>query len=254
MATYDRYEKCVRDIVSSQNLSTFKSNPTYNAVLEHVDEKGGAEYYNLLVNRSMYTREDIRTFCTMNDRLGSPLRYAYGDGLVCSPTSLRYLWHAHLILSWFKSFDKFSYDIVEIGGGYGGLCAAICLFAKKYNIAVPSYTIIDLPHVGDLQNIYLSDVQKKDSLFNNTQLSFVDAYTYGAGIQKDNLYLISNYCFSEIPLQYQQLYRNILFPKVKHGFMAWNMIPVYHFGFAMREEEETPNTGNVNSVNKFVYF
>ena len=131
---------------------------------------------------------------------------------------------------------------------------AMCLFANNYKIAIPSYTIIDLEPAGQLQQLYLSTIKKPNSLFTRTELSFVDARTYGEFIEKDNLYLISNYCFSELPLEYQTLYRTVLFPKVKHGFMAWNMIPVYHFGFAMKEEAETPYTGNPNSLNKFVYF
>ena len=65
------------------------------------------------------------------------------------------------------------------------------------------------------------------------------------------MFLISNYCFSEIPGNLQKEYIAKLFPKVSHGFMAWNHIPVYNFGFDIKEEVEFPKTG---SYNKYIYF
>ena len=47
------------------------------------------------------------------------------------------------------------------------------------------------------------------------------------------------------------MYIKTLFPKVQHGFMAWNMIPIYDFGFKYTIEDEYPKTGDFN---KYVYF
>jgi hypothetical protein len=49
----------------------------------------------------------------------------------------------------------------------------------------------------------------------------------------------------------QKQYIATLFPKVSHGFMAWNNIPLYNFGFETKSETEVPLTG---PVNKYVYF
>jgi hypothetical protein len=81
---------------------------------------------------------------------------------------------------------------------------------------------------------------------------FVDATTFGKDINKNNMFLISNYAFSEISYEFQQEYIRHLFPKIAHGFMAWNFIKTYNFGFLFKEEEEIPNTGGI--YNKYVYF
>ena len=80
----------------------------------------------------------------------------------------------------------------------------------------------------------------------------LDASTFGKNIDKNNMFLISNYCFSEVSSEYQKEYITHLFPKVVHGFMAWNCIELYNFGFNIRVEEERPNTGG--KYNKYVYF
>jgi hypothetical protein len=82
-------------------------------------------------------------------------------------------------------------------------------------------------------------------------VEYIDAGTFGSGITDKNLCLVSTYCFSEIPLELQHSYINTLFPKISHGFIAWNNIPVYDFGFTSRIEGEIPNSA---PNNRFVYF
>jgi hypothetical protein len=241
---YSNYTNLIGHIVSTKDLSNFKSFQVYRDILEHVSMQQGLDYYSLIKNNSTISKDEIIEYCSMNDKLGNPIKSTYDD-FSCSPTSLRYIWHTHLILSYFKSFNKTEYDIVEIGGGYGGLCLAICHFAPKYDLKIKSYTIVDLKEPNDLQKVYLSNYNL------SVNLDFVNAGTYGMNINKENLYLISNYCFSEISSQNQLNYIKSLFSKVQHGFMAWNMIPTYYFGFEFREEPETPNTG---PFNKFIYF
>jgi hypothetical protein len=65
------------------------------------------------------------------------------------------------------------------------------------------------------------------------------------------MFLVSNYCFSEISTEFQKKYIDTLFPKISHGFMAWNNSPTYYFGFEIKEEIEYPKTGNFN---RYVYF
>ena len=80
-------------------------------------------------------------------------------------------------------------------------------------------------------------------------------FTYGSNINDDNLFLVSNYCFSEIEHNHQMQYIAKLFPKVSHGFMVWNRIIVYNFGFTVKEELEYPLTGAWNgNKNKYIYF
>jgi len=140
-----------------------------------------------------------------------------------------------------------SVDIVELGGGYGGLCLAVHYFASKYNVRIKSYTIVDLTNPIKLQELYISKVNP------SLKVSYVDANTYGENISQKDMFLISNYCFSEISSEHQKQYVEKLFPKVSHGFITWNFIPVYNFKQDLKVEAEYPQT-STSGNNKYVYF
>jgi len=213
-------------------------------MLEHVNKKQGDEYIYYIKNKTNITEQEIIDFCKINDSIGNPNKEDFGF-LICSPSSLRYIFHAHLILTLLSSLNLPSIDIVEIGGGYGGLCLAIQHFSKKYNISINSYSIIDLHIISNLQKLYLS------KLVPSLNIDYVDASTFGSCISKQNMFLVSNYCFSEISKENQEKYIENLFPKVSHGFIAWNNIPLYHFGFKYMEEIEYPKTGPYNKYIRF---
>ena len=128
--------------------------------------------------------------------------------------------------------------LVELGGGYGGLCLCLNLFAEtKLN-----YTIIDLKYVGELQKKYLE--------MNNTSVNCLEPY--GESLEGNDYFLISNYCFAEIDLSHQIQYIKLLFPKVSYGFITWNeFLDPYDFGFDCNIIDEYPQTG---AKNKYIYF
>jgi len=244
METYSSYMKALERIRISGDLGNFKSDAEYRSVLEHVTPSEGSEYLKLIASKTDITLSEIIEFCKLNDSIGNPIKNEY-DGLLCSPSNLRYIFHTFLILNHIKSLNLSKLDIVEVGGGYGGLCLAIHYFAKKYNIIINSYTIIDLTEAIVVQKMFL---QKVDP---SLKIEWEHANTFGSFIEKTNMFLISNYCFSELCHEYQEKYIETLFPKVSNGFMAWNGIPIYDFGFDMRYEEEYPKTGQFNL---YVYF
>lgn len=241
---YSSYTEFITNIYDKNDLSYFKSDPRYTPILEHVSSKGGSEYLSYIIKHTNFTENEISDFCKLNDSIGNPSMTEY-ISIKTSPTSLRYIFHAYLILKYLHSLNLPIVDIVEIGGGYGGLCLAIHYFVNKFNLKINSYSIVDLPSACNLQKLYLSKV--------NTSLNieYIDATTFGGSISKTNLFLISNYCFSEITDINQKKYIQYLFPKVIHGFMVWNHIPVYNFGFLTKVEDEYPNTGGQN---KYIYF
>lgn len=217
-------------------------------MLEHVSPIDGYEYLNLLLTECSMTAETIYHFCRQNDSIGKPnmVQYPTLAGPV-SPTSLRYLYHAHLILQHMPD----NQHIVEIGCGYGGLCLAINALSKNYQKRVLSYACIDLDPAIQLQNAYLS----KCSL--DYPVTYHSASTYGNTLDKENKYfLISNYCFSEIAAHHQKQYIEHLFPLVDSGFFVWNHIPLYNFGKPIvRIEQERPLTGKSYGItNSFVFF
>ena len=242
---YDNYITHVKQVIKSKNLNDFKCNQSYREVLEHVDHNYGINYYNAIKKHTNLNDSDIIGFCEMNDRIGNTVKYSFGS-FSASPTSLRYIYHAHLILTHFKALSSEPIDIVEVGGGYGGLCLCINYFSKVYDVKINSYTIVDLPDANELQNLYLKN-------FNlSYPVIFSPSNFFGSNIEKDNLFLISNYCFSELPEEYRNQYIYNLFPKVVNGFMAWNMIPVYNFGFNIIKNVEEIHTPV--GYNRYIYF
>jgi hypothetical protein len=246
---YSTYANFVKSKVESGDISNFKSHPDYTYMLEHVSYELGTEYLKCLMDHTSISIQECMEFCTLNDSQGNPTMYSYTHKDVtftCSPTSLRYLYHAHLILTHYESLGLPNINIVEIGGGYGGLFLAVQYLRLKYRVALESYTIIDLPEINALQKLYIENVP------HSLQVDFVDATTYGKDIQKPNMCLISCYCFSEIDYTHQSRYIISLFPRIIHGFIAWNHIPTYNFGFKFREVPEIPLTAA--KFNKYVYF
>jgi len=242
---YDSYVKFLNKILKDNDISGFKSNIDYKQILEHVSPDFGKEYLKLIESNTSITKNMIKNFCNINDKIGSPDLTDF-DYFTASPTSLRYIFHAHLILSHINTLKLNNLDIVEIGGGYGGLCLALHYFSSLYDVSINSYNIIDLKTACDLQKLYLNSVQ-----YDLQNLHFNDSTTFGNNIDKKNLFLISNYCFSEIDNFYQQKYIENLFPKVSHGFITWNLIPLFDFGFNIKIEDEYPYTGGGN---KYIYF
>jgi len=241
---YDNFTNYINSITQTNNLSNFKSNGNVTGILEHVSFELGYMYFNYIKTHTLFTDEQIISYCKKNDKIGGGMKYDY-NLLTTSPSNLRYLFHSHLILSHIQNLGLNEIKIVEVGGGYGGLCLALNELSHLYNINIKKYFIIDLPNISTLQKLYLSEL-------NMNNVEFHSGYSYGTNINDNNLFLISNYCFSEIHKEHQKKYIELLFPKVLHGFMAWNWIPLYYFGFNVREEEEYPLTGN--SYNKYIYF
>ena len=241
---YKRYVDFTNVVINTGQLSHFKSNDNYIYMIEHVDLQQGRKYLELIQREAKISDEDIRAFSALNDAVGGPRKEFFTVGLL-SPSNLRYLFHAHLILTHLKELGQLTPRIVELGGGYGGLCLAINFLCQRFGVNPQSYILVDLEAPSKLQAAFLS----KFSI--SFPVEFVISDTYGKDIPHTGMFLISNYCFSEISDNHQRAYISNLFPKVAHGFMAWNHIPMYDFGFAKKVETEYPLTG---SMNKYVWF
>jgi hypothetical protein len=243
---YRGYCEYVRGIVRTGDLSTFKRDPRYTVMLEHVSPALGHQYYDSIARLHGLPDEEILSFCKKNDRIGSPVTFSV-QGMSVSPSSLRYIRHALLILSHCVQIGNLTPSFVELGCGYGGLALAIDHYSPMFGINVKSYTMIDLDDPLALQKLYMS---------NHTvsfPISFESASTYGSRISGTDNFLISNYCFSEVAPHIQQQYLATLFPKCANGFILWNNVKVFDIGKQVRVEPEVPMTTPANT-NYHVYF
>ena len=204
------------------------------------------------------SHEVIRGFAAKNDRYGTPTKYDFvykNTPICCSPTSLRYVYHALLILRNYKASS--SKSIVEVGCGYGGLFLAICYFSSILNIPIPQYHIVDFPQVCNLID---SSLQANHDVI-HIQHSFHSCFNYGKDIDASNLFLISNYCFTEIEPIHRNAYIETLFKKVSHGFIIWQTLfnvgieNINIIGKSIHMiEEERPQTAPKYRPNFFVCF
>jgi hypothetical protein len=149
-----------------------------------------------------------------------------------------------VILQYMSECQLTQVDIIEIGGGYGGLCFFIYKLAHLFGITVNTYSIFDLPMPLTLQKKYLEALN-----IHGVQFLHLDNFS----TLHQNSFLISNYAFSEISMDIQNKYTAaVLNPYVSYGFLAWNFIDVYAFinNKYILVEDEVPLTA---PGNKYVY-
>lgn len=224
---YNEYVTYLRDI-NAENILTrnFKSNPTYNSILEHVSPQLGHQYLALIEEEYPHISSGaIKQYAMLNDKYGVPNQHIFtcrdGTRISCSPTSLRYVYHALVILRHFKETGCKSF--VEVGCGYGGLFLAICFFSPLVGTVVENYHLVDFPEVGNLIRHY---IQANSANFTITPAWFLhDCSTHGATVASESgLFLISNYCFTEIDERDRIKYLENLFGKVANGFIIWQTV------------------------------
>lgn len=258
---YTNYISYINEITKNNiENSNFKSNEKYRDILEHVFQHYGIEYIKHIENEFPQIRVgDIIGYLQINDKYGLPNKYNFdfsnGVSHLCSPTSLRYVYHALKILTHFQT--KKSKSIVEVGCGYGGLFLALCHFSKVLNIQIDHYYFVDLKMAGELIQKYLQ--LNSDNI--TIKYSVHDSSLYGKDINDENLFFVSNYCFTEISKEYRDQYINFLLPKTSSGFIIWQTV----FGLSLKDTdqlkkqdliicEEKPQTASIEHKNYFVYF
>jgi hypothetical protein len=206
--TYPNF--CAQAAQNDDIFTTFKRNRIYNDILEHVTYEEGVEYLNQFkLNDTFY--KNINK-CKINDKIGQPRCYNYGQVGEISPTTLRYI----KILNDLSQLNLNDKHIVEIGAGYGGQYTILKQFYKPRK-----YTFIDLKEVLSLIKKYINTLQIQD-----TETEFIDGTTLNQIISSD--LVVSNYAFSECTTDIQDLYINNVLTHAKHGYMIYNNFNGYN--------------------------
>jgi putative sugar O-methyltransferase len=217
---------------AAKSLGAFKRDHAYRMVLEHVSESQGRAYHDVILADSPQFAHYFKLF-QQNDRYGAPITFNY-NGLVFSPTTLRYVKVMSDLVHLFGSLDDF--DIVEIGAGYGGQCKIIAdMFAFQ------SYTLVDLAAVGALQERYLFTlgVRRWDCVTPEQ----LDTRAYDL--------VLSNYALSELNEEAQSFYVDKVLSRCRRGYLTWNSPkPFDAFGhrLAVAISDELPQTGQNNKI------
>ena len=261
---YDEYRDFLKNnrSINIESLP-FKSNKNYCGILEHVSKHYGENYLKLILQEfSHINQEKILNFCMLNDKYGEPIRYSFNENnfnITCSPTSLRYVYHSLLILKHIENTN--CSNIVEVGCGYGGLCLAINYFMSDFSVNINTYNIVDLSEPINLIEKYL--LLHKENI--STEMVYHDSLTYGQNITNNDLFFISNYCYTEISIEHNNKYNDLLLSKVKHGFITWQhggnngSYPITNAPIILNKnitkiEEERPQTDSGYGIHKNYFF
>ena len=196
---------CDLAIADKDTRNRFKRNRQYRLILEHVSVGQGKTYLEL-INENSAILNNLREICFQEE--GGPLTYSYeGLGKV-SPTQIRYAKVLNDLVFLFGHLsDK---KIAEIGIGNGG--QAIHLLNFFNNI---SYSGYDLGPVLELSSL----------LIKGFRTEFNIAMFDGTNPTPQNVDLVvSNYAFSELNLQTQEMYLEKVITNSRRGYMIYNHI------------------------------
>tara|TARA_B100000287_G_C20673948_1_gene794498 strand:+ start:278 stop:1057 length:780 start_codon:yes stop_codon:yes gene_type:complete len=209
---------CTEAVENDEAFANFKANPKYKTILEHVLKDQGQTYLNICKDMNEdAVWENIESF-KENDKYGNPDLHVYPglQGLI-SPTTLRYMKNT-FEMAFMLEGSPIS-KVVEVGGGYGGLCrvlSKVCEFDE--------YVMIDLPEVVALQRKYIDqfpDIKDKVKCIPCTEYEEI----------KDIDLFISNYALSECSIEVQMEYFDKLVANSKYAYLVYNLVNFNDFHY-----------------------
>lgn len=197
-----------RGVTDDATFKRFRRETGVREIIEGLPDVVGHGYHAKLI--SQVGDEFIRTNwnrIVRNDAVGDPMLVELPPHGKAASTTMRYAWN---VVDMDKHGVKLEdVDIVEVGGGYGGLCRMIHEFHKPR-----SYTIVDLPEALALAKRYLAEFNIKPTL--------VSCYEY---MQRPIDTFISNYALTELTKDVQGGYVNKLMTHAVCGYVTYNSQP-----------------------------
>ena len=194
-------------------------------------------------NANSLTIEQLKEF-RENDLYGNPELYEYEFFGNMSPNTIRYIKNTLDIFNFVSNKDI--KNIVEIGGGYGGLCKTMNVIFDYDN-----YILLDLPEANKLSKKYTDKFSKLNGKVSQLSLDELDE------IENIDL-VISNYAFSECSHSAQMKYYDDVISNSKYFYMVYNNITGGNmnsnnfFDFASRKfnilTEEEIRSGHKNYI------
>lgn len=203
---------CEKYIEDDESFKTFKSNKDYfrtfdlNPIHGQIYKEEVETQYNVDPNSKEYL-ELLERF-KENDSIGDPEKLDY-DGHMFSPPTLRYIKNSFFITAQLNG--KPIKRILEVGGGYGGLCKTLDV-VLDFN----EYIFVDLEPVIKVQEKYVNQFEcLKDKKFQFIPTTSEDKVT--------NIDLfISNYALSECDFDVQMKYFDQYISQSKYVHIIYN--------------------------------
>ena len=256
---YQSYQSYLQTVVQEPYTQwSFKQHPSYLEILENVGKEYGIQYLYLIEQEyPIVTFDILRKYVNINDKYGNANKMIFTTRdhrlLYCSPSSLRYVYHALILLTKFQASG--CQHIVELGCGYGGLCLAVQILAPLFtDLCLGTYVMIDLPEACAVTRAYLQVHQPHIS----TEIKIIDDVK---NMDDGSYFLVSNYCFSALSSEWQTKYRVDLVDHCSHGWITWQTC----FGDSIENSwnllgkqgevmEEKPQTAPIDVKNYWIHF
>ena len=119
-------QKCLDSSLSYYLFLTFRSDSSFCKIIIPGKKDDGDAILNRISNDS-YIKNKFDKI-KLNDKIGSPMVYNYKDYGYFSPGTLKYVNTFYELKENFG--DMKNWNILEFGGGYGGLCHILSYFVK----------------------------------------------------------------------------------------------------------------------------
>lgn len=196
-------------VTTTDGFASFRGNPHYTRVLEHVPDHWGQGYLELITDPLI---RDICLGSEYADTVGSP-RVAEFEGRKISPTTLRYGKVLQDLVDAFPDLANM-HSVVEIGVGYGGQTRLISEYVRLKGGRMREYYLIDLLPVLQLSRLYLEHfpLAFQVKYVTKSELDIVGNYDL----------VISNYAFSEFTRSLQKQYLDRVLLRSRCGYLTMN--------------------------------
>lgn len=204
-------QACLDAANDYRSFNNFRRNRIYNEILEHVSEKQGQEYLEL-ISKDTDVLTAMDSFKS-NDQYGNPRIFDYPPWGMISPTTLRYIKVLVDLKTNFETLNNL--NLCEIGVGYGGLCRIINAYFKP-----ATYCLVDIQPALALAQRFL------DNYAIHSILAYKTMNELGAA---DYDLVISSYAFTELPRTIQEIYLNKVILRSKRGYINYNEITPMEF-------------------------
>ena len=183
----------------------FRSSVALVEALDHVTINQGKLYIREILNMGNWL-EDYSIAIKRIDEIGRPRKYRFAPYGDFSPTLIRYL---KVYLDLGKHFGNLNgKNIAEIGVGFGGQSSLIHMLDKP-----GTYYLYDIPPVLDLVRVFISELNLEGDF------NYIDGRLPSHSSPD---IVISNYAFSELSREVQNLYLENVILSAPCGYITWN--------------------------------
>lgn len=134
----DYLKRCYESSIDFSRFNVFRIDSSFEKIIVSNSKESGQMILDRVSKNPLFLKH-LKSF-QKNDEIGSPRTHLFSNGMRFSCNTLQYVNTAYELINEFK--DMKNWEIVEFGGGYGGLAHVL-----SYIVEWKSYHIIEITQV-----------------------------------------------------------------------------------------------------------